>query len=242
MGKAEGQTQSRGGIWQYCCTCSGIDAWECLPCIDESHQPSLPSKAGGRRSREASSVDAKRLEELTRELFCLHDLNNNGLLEELELVKLNEKIAILHHGKDTDIQEVRSKYRNLFRSKLDPNGLPVPYETFRVYTLQMVDCLDTDPEAQEMILEQFVAEAQSGRRAFDFSSLVSESDSPIWASKQAVDPKSSAAPEHSAPSSCSIYPACSHFRILSCCSRPRRTSRSSDDPSKSISESLGKSI
>ncbi|CAK0823612.1 unnamed protein product [Prorocentrum cordatum] len=31
---------------------------------------------------------------------------------------------------------------------------------------QVLDGLDTDPEAQEMILEQFVEEARSGRKAF----------------------------------------------------------------------------
>lgn len=242
MGSAGSQAHGRGGTWQCCCLCSAVDAWECIPSLEESHQLSNPSATGGRRSREAPKVGAQRLEELTQELFRLHDLNDNGLLEELELIKLNEKIAILHHGKDTDIQAVRSKYRSLFRSKLNPDGQPVPYETFRVYTREMVDSLDTDPEAQEMMLEQFVAEAYSGRRAFDFTSLLSESDSRIWASKQAVDSTNSAAPEHSAPSSWNVYPTCNHFRLLSCCARPQRTSGSSGELTRSIPESLGKSL
>jgi hypothetical protein len=157
--------------------------------IDEpSHHPKggRASRRGGRRRKPKGAsaqpgreVGAQRLEELTRELFRLHDLNGNGLLEEIELVKLNEKIAILHHGNSTDTAEVRSKYRDLFRAKLDPNGQPVPYATFRRYAREYLDGLDADPEAQEMILEQFVAEAQSGRRAFELPSLVTESDFPF---------------------------------------------------------------
>lgn len=171
------------------------------------------------------------LDPMMVELFRLHDLNDNGFLEELELIKLNEKIAILHHGRGTDTQEVRTKYRSLFRSKLDPLGQPVPYETFQRYTKEMVDGLDKDPEAQEMILEQFVAEAQSGRRAFDFASLVSESDAPIWGSKHQVLSKSSSealdttcSKNTDRSTNCNIYPRCNRWTMLSCCSRPKRCS------------------
>jgi len=116
-------------------------------------------------------VGIQRLEELTWELFRLHDLNGDDLLEESELITLNEKIAILHHGKDTDTAEVRCKYRDLFRAKFDPEGRPVPYPVFRTYAKELLNGLDTDPEAQEMILEQFVAEARSGRQAFDMDVL-----------------------------------------------------------------------
>merc|ERR1711879_1019209 len=67
-------------------------------------------------------------------------------------------------------------YTAVFRTKLDSNGEPVPYEKFRKYACEVVDGLDRDPEAQEMILEQFVAEAQSGRAAFDVPALMNESD------------------------------------------------------------------
>mmetsp|Transcript_34939 Transcript_34939/g.99777 ORF Transcript_34939/g.99777 Transcript_34939/m.99777 type:complete len:226 (-) Transcript_34939:90-767(-) len=207
------------GVWQICCLCTGVDAWECLPCPEEHPQSPALAKTGSRRRRE---VAPERLDELTKELFRLHDLNDNGLLEELELIKLNEKIAILHHGKDTDVREVREKYRSLFRSKLDPHGLPVPFEIFHAYTREMVDSLDTDPEAQEMILEQFVAEANSGRQAFDFTSLVSESDPPIWGTKLASEQATSTS--RSTATHASLYPACSGLRFLSCCSRPKRSS------------------
>lgn len=130
-----------------------------------------PSRSGTqRRTRHTKThVSEQRLEELTSELFQLHDLNGNGLLEEAELIRLNEQIAILHHGNDCDTMEVRSKYQELFRTKLDPNGHAVPYAIFRSYAYEVLDALDTDSEAQEMILEQFVAEARSGRQAIGLS-------------------------------------------------------------------------
>mmetsp|Transcript_88553 Transcript_88553/g.190110 ORF Transcript_88553/g.190110 Transcript_88553/m.190110 type:complete len:405 (+) Transcript_88553:77-1291(+) len=123
------------------------------------------AKVASRRREGAKTPEPERLESLTRELFRLHDLNGNGVLEEAELVRLNEEIAILHHGTDMDTEPVRSKYRDLFRSKLDPEGKPVPYQIFHKYAREVLNGLDTDPEAQEMILEQWAAEAQSGRQA-----------------------------------------------------------------------------
>merc|ERR1719203_319619 len=83
------------------------------------------SAAGGRRRRSQGQRDkfddealAKRLEDLVHQLFRVHDLNSNGLLEEHELVTLNEKIALLHRGVDADTQEVAVKYRELFRTEL----------------------------------------------------------------------------------------------------------------------------
>jgi hypothetical protein len=108
-----------------------------------------------------------RLEDLTKELFNLHDLNSNGQLEEEELISLNVKIATLHHGKGANLDEVRHKYRTLFRAKLDPHGRSVPYDTFRAYAVEVLEGLDSDLEAQEMILEQFVAEARAGRLAME---------------------------------------------------------------------------
>jgi len=106
------------------------------------------------------------LENLIKKLFCLHDLNGNGLLEEPELVWLNEKIAELHHGEQIDTNKVKVKYKGLFRSKLDPQGLAVPYEVFRAYTLSCLDAMDPYEQAQEMIVEQFIAEADMVRALF----------------------------------------------------------------------------
>ncbi|CAE7300028.1 unnamed protein product, partial [Symbiodinium microadriaticum] len=51
---------------------------------------------------------------------------------EMELITLNERIAMLHHGKGAfELQEVRDTYSRLFRTKLDPQGRPVPFEIFR---------------------------------------------------------------------------------------------------------------
>eukprot|EP00928_Gymnodinium_smaydae_P022668 TRINITY_DN18969_c0_g1_i1.p2 TRINITY_DN18969_c0_g1~~TRINITY_DN18969_c0_g1_i1.p2 ORF type:complete len:233 (-),score=52.25 TRINITY_DN18969_c0_g1_i1:236-934(-) len=130
---------------------------------------------------------AARRELLVRELFRLHDLNKNGVLEELELIKLNEKIAMLHYGKDTDKASVRQKYTELFRAKLDPRGEPVPYETFRTYMLELLDTLDNDPRAQELIVEQFIAEARSGRMCFRCKSFESTTDAPFLSKIDLVD-------------------------------------------------------
>ncbi|CAE8656400.1 unnamed protein product, partial [Polarella glacialis] len=104
------------------------------------------------------------------------DLNKNGVLEEIELIKLNEKIAMLHYGKDVDKGEVRDKYRNHFREHLDPDGKPVSYDRFREYLVGILAQIDVDPRAQEMILEQWIAEAESARAAFFCNSMSSESD------------------------------------------------------------------
>merc|ERR1719197_1529468 len=73
--------------------------------------------------------------------------------------------------------EVRTKYTNLFRTKLDPEGRPVAFPRFRLYMIEYLDELDPDPEAQLMILEQFVAEAYAARQAIIFPG-VGEIDSP----------------------------------------------------------------
>jgi hypothetical protein len=163
-----------------------VDISEWALCDEDriiSRRSKTQATRGGRRrsghgvgGRLWIEVTAQRLEDLTRQLFQLHDLKGDGLLEEEELVQLNEKIHVLHHGPDADLSEVRTKYRELFREQLDPNGKPVPYETFRRYTRDMLDGLDPDPESQELILEQFIEEARSGRRAFAIPALSRESD------------------------------------------------------------------
>eukprot|EP00440_Ansanella_granifera_P030094 gb/GFBE01032695.1/.p1 GENE.gb/GFBE01032695.1/~~gb/GFBE01032695.1/.p1 ORF type:complete len:179 (+),score=42.76 gb/GFBE01032695.1/:1-537(+) len=104
-----------------------------------------------------------RLEDLLCQLFSLHDLDGNGLLEESELIQLNITVALLHKGEDVDLLEVEDTYRTLFREKLDPDGNPIKYSRFRSYVLQLLDGIDEDPRAQEMMMEQFVAEARLAR-------------------------------------------------------------------------------
>mmetsp|Transcript_95465 Transcript_95465/g.275030 ORF Transcript_95465/g.275030 Transcript_95465/m.275030 type:complete len:324 (+) Transcript_95465:84-1055(+) len=117
-----------------------------------------------------------KLEALLKELFRLHDLNGNGTLEEDELVQLNAKVAMLHYGRDVDLDEVKAKYRRLFREKLNYEGRPVSYAVFRRYLLQVLDGLDTDSRAQEMIAEQFCLEAKAARAVFHLPSFASVSD------------------------------------------------------------------
>lgn len=121
------------------------------------------------------------LERLAAELFRLQDLNGNGVLEEVELIKLNEKIAMLHYGHGADRQAVKNKYRNIFRNKLDKDGEPVPYVRFRRYIIDLVRKLDPDVNSQEMILEQFIRETEMARAAFHCPDLLSQSDVPFLA-------------------------------------------------------------
>lgn len=106
----------------------------------------------------------------------MHDLNANGSIEETELIKLNEKIAMLHYGKGADKAAVREKFSTMFRENLDKDGRPVEFPVFRRYTLKMLSQLDPTLPAQEMILEQFIAEAASARAAFHCPSFASATD------------------------------------------------------------------
>merc|ERR1712061_729938 len=72
------------------------------------------------------------LEDGIQELFRQQDLNGNGVLEEPELIKLNQKIAFLHYGRDAEKQlEVKANYTKLYREKLDFRGESVVYPLFR---------------------------------------------------------------------------------------------------------------
>jgi hypothetical protein len=104
-----------------------------------------------------------RLEALVRQLFNLQDTNADGVLEEVELARLNEKIARLCNGKGTNSTALRMTAAALFRERLDAFGRPVPYATFRKYVLRILGELEADETAQELILEKFVDEASLGR-------------------------------------------------------------------------------
>jgi len=156
------------GPLQDCCGCpevaeSGHCEWNAVTLTGRARRGRTTTRGSRRVSSSARDVRPERLEQLTMELFTHHDISGSGLLEESELILLNEEIARLHHGAGADIAAVQRKYRALFRDHLDPNGEPVPYKTFRQYARQVLDALDDDHEAQEMILEQFVAEAALAR-------------------------------------------------------------------------------
>jgi len=195
-----GVSYGRSTDWFECPACDGIDASEWLegPAKLRAASDGRPCSGSSRQHRMVDSLPhvplnkdgEERLEELIRELFWFHDLNGDGVLQEDELIRLNQKIAVMHHGVDINVSEandspqkqhrrpteVGAKFRDLFRAKLDPNGDPVEYETFRAYTRDVIYNLDSDPEAQEMIMEQFVVEAQTGRQALVFESLWKEPD------------------------------------------------------------------
>jgi len=137
---------------------------------------------------------AARISEMIDTLFRLHDLNENGVLEEEELVQLNKKVAIMHHGKGVDTDQVREKYHALFRNELDATGEPVGVEKFRDYTLRVLRAIDSDASAQQMILEQWIAEAALGRASFAVPSFHSFSDLPFLLARSfSQDPVSASA-------------------------------------------------
>mmetsp|Transcript_15299 Transcript_15299/g.36141 ORF Transcript_15299/g.36141 Transcript_15299/m.36141 type:complete len:302 (+) Transcript_15299:21-926(+) len=142
--------------------------------------------ADGRLHETIACDGPDQFESLMQELFRVHDLNENGLLEELELIQLNKKIAMLHYGKDIDLAAITLKYRDLYRTGLDPEGQPVPYPTFRKYMMKVLSEIDPDVGAQEMVMEQFINEAVLARSAFHFPSTASVSDLPFL-SKIRVD-------------------------------------------------------
>jgi len=115
------------------------------------------------RKRVRGAEPGQQLENLIEELFRAHDLKGDGMLDEAELVELNEAVAEVHDSRDSDSDGVRRKYSNLFREKFDPEGRPVPYSAFRRYMLEMLDEIDRNEEAQEMMVEQFLAEARLAR-------------------------------------------------------------------------------
>lgn len=124
-----------------------------------------------------------KLDIMMYELFCIQDLKSDGFLEEAELMELNEGIAVLHHGRDVDRSLVRKKYKDLFREKLHPAGEPVKFSVFRGYMREVLDSIDRDMNAQEMILDQFIAEAAVAREllfseadVFSFSPCSAASD------------------------------------------------------------------
>jgi len=117
--------------------------------------------SSSRRKRAKGADPGAQLEHLIEELFRAHDLNSDGLLDEMELIQLNEAVAEVHDSSNTE--NIQQKYSVLFREKLDPEGRPVPVATFRAYMLEMLDEIDRNEVAQEMIVEQFLAEARLAR-------------------------------------------------------------------------------
>uniref|UniRef100_A0A7S4Q6W2 EF-hand domain-containing protein n=1 Tax=Alexandrium monilatum TaxID=311494 RepID=A0A7S4Q6W2_9DINO len=155
-----------GGLSTACTVRQRRGRW--LLCVDDDQKAHF--------ERAVCAVGPDRIEELLQELFRLHDLNKNGALEESELIKINEKIQILHYGEDIDKEEVRRKYKEHFRDKLDAQGHPVSYDVFRAYWLHVLQEHDKDLRVHEMILEQCIAEVDSARQAFFIKAFQSKSD------------------------------------------------------------------
>lgn len=119
------------------------------------------------------------VDELIEKLFEMQDLNGNGFLEEEELVQLNKKVAILHSGKDFDKAAVKAKFQGLFR-ELDADGEPVPISTFKEHIRDVLRSIDRHEDAQVLILEQWLMEADLARQTFrQMPSMHSLSDLPF---------------------------------------------------------------
>lgn len=143
-------------------------------------QPSLNAdvNAATETCSDAVPYTDHELEDLMHRLFVLQDLDKNGMLEERELVLLNRKIAIAHYGEGVDEEELKTKYKELFRTRLAHSNeqRAVPYARFRRYMFDVLQELDTDCHAQKLIVEQFIAEASLGRALFHAPGLRSDSD------------------------------------------------------------------
>lgn len=172
--------------------------------------PALPSQgapgtagyvgAASSRSSVSKAKAEERVDELLQKLFELHDLKANGVLEEDELIKMNEKVSLLHYGKDkTDKNAIREKFRGVFREQLDAEGRPVPFSVFRRYMQGLLAGVDADPDAQVMMVEQFIAEAETARQAFRIPSLASESDHLFLPAGHPAAPSSSTPPPRGPP-------------------------------------------
>lgn len=159
----------RERITKEICCCD--DDEKKLPTASEPlRDPTSPFDIMPAKCDELENLRGSRLEKLVQDLFRIQDLNGNGLLEERELIKLNEKVDIVHYGKEANKAAVKEKFRTLFREKLDASGQPVPYPVFRNYILQMLGEIDTHEDAQELMMEQFIAEAETARATFHIGS------------------------------------------------------------------------
>mmetsp|Transcript_64015 Transcript_64015/g.103519 ORF Transcript_64015/g.103519 Transcript_64015/m.103519 type:complete len:301 (+) Transcript_64015:32-934(+) len=151
--------------------------WDLFRMADSCHGDNGGCKS---QSRRTDVYNHGNLEKLLQELFYAHDLNKNGVLEELELVQLNKKIALLHHGKDVNLEEVKEKYQTMFRQQLSVEGQPVPWAVFRRYMFEVLEDLDPGSiNSQEMIVEQWLTEARAARMMFHMPSMASVSDAPF---------------------------------------------------------------
>merc|ERR1719384_2031457 len=99
---------------------------------------------------------------------------------------------MLHYGKGANKSAVREKFSGIFRRNLDSEGCPVGYLAFREHTLKMLVELDPSQPAQEMILEQFIAEAELAREAFHDAAFASFTDAEFLPHLLADRPKDAA--------------------------------------------------
>ncbi|CAE8641503.1 unnamed protein product, partial [Polarella glacialis] len=172
---------------------SDVDCHASLPVEEVSQWPCLHTSGSMDLMRLVSDMPVQEDSVRPRTAETIRaDLSATALGAMIELIKLNEKIAMLHYGKDVDKGEarlamalgmsvlqavrshgtqrtslsVRDKYRNHFREHLDPDGKPVSYDRRSIFLERQI---------MKHIL-QWIAEAESARAAFFCNSMSSESD------------------------------------------------------------------
>lgn len=114
----------------------------------------------------STPLHGSRLVKYIGRLFDIHDFNGNGLLDLDELIAINVIIARLRYGNKTDTFAVETRYRNMYWRSLSPSGRPVDRTGFITYTLGVLADMDEDFNAQELIMEQFIAEAEAARNIY----------------------------------------------------------------------------
>lgn len=89
-----------------CVSCAAANVASDNACTEIVFQPALQDDT----STNSAPYRDHELENLLHQLFVLHDLRKNDLLEERELVLLNRKIAIAHYGEDINKEELTMFY------------------------------------------------------------------------------------------------------------------------------------
>jgi hypothetical protein len=99
---------------------------------------------------------------MLEELFRLLDVNATGALEEDELARLRAKVSVLRRGAG---EAVCTAMRAAEEWGIPVGGQAMSYNAFREYVLHILDIVEPDVSAQEMILQQFVRSSRQARAA-----------------------------------------------------------------------------
>jgi hypothetical protein len=99
-------------------------------------------------------------ESMLGELFRLLDANASGELEEEELARLRGKVSVLRRGAG---EAVCTALRAAEEWGIPSNGEALTYTAFKEYVLHVLEVVEPDVSAQEMLLQQFVRSSRQSR-------------------------------------------------------------------------------